>query len=319
MTLKRDRLKILLACVAALGLVGGAYWLTQQQQADERLTRPLVPEHLAPREPDDIAWFFLRNRLVAAGDDPRAVAALLEALRAPAPQVLSETWSGRATISDAGVPFAIGLSSGQVLLVDENALWCRNETVRTLGSALARHRPAQIAFEPGSLTIVTSPRYRLEAEGMRVCAVWNARGRSWLSSRKVSGSTMERVRAALLQTRSIYLGEGAPVEPMGGERNTPWPGTRVHFTPRPPIVVVPTASWSSVLVLRQSQLNRGAKAAVAGPTIAPYAVLVEPEKHSCDQAIVIPCPDYADTASVWLRLTGTKRWFHAGIVPLRYP
>lgn len=313
------RARLVLACVAILGVLGGTYWLIGQQHAKEGVMPPLVPGHLAPHDARDIGWFFLRNRLVAAEDDPHAVAVLLDALRTPVPKAQSGRTSIRLTISDADSPFAMGLSNGRVLLVDEHALWLRRETLRDLGSALTRHRPTGIAFEPGSLTIATSRQHRLPAEGFRLSEVWDPATRSWVASGALSDDAIEEVRAALSQARTIYVGDGVPAEPIGGDRNTPWPGTRVVFQAPTQITIVPTTSWPSVMALRQSESRRGARRMDAGGTIASYAALVEPEHRSCDQAIVIPSPAYPDTASVWIRCAHSERWLYAGIVPLKYP
>jgi len=137
-----------------------------------------------------------------------------------------------------------------------------------------------------------------------------------------------RINVALSSVRRIYFSldphsslEGSTVAPTGyaSAGQPPW---RIEFDRPVPIEVIPVEEWDPYYYLEgregmhRDDLREPQPKAVPGRM---QALVVSLEKRYVDQAVILPQRAYPDTAEVHVRLSDTKKWLNAGIVPLRYP
>jgi hypothetical protein len=301
-------------------------------QRAEQKEGPLAPKDLAPKSQDDIEWFLIGQYLFRGDYDPELTKWVFTAFHAPMPYLRFEP--GTADLAPyTTTPFAVGVRDGRVVLACWDRLM-RHTIGREVFSRARRHIPMGLtdAEQEGALGLTPSEDMRLRPGSWRLIAIGVKSRRpseSWDAwSGPVPADWRSRIATALSSARRIYFSldpysslEGRTMAPTGyaAAGRPPW---RIEFDSPMPIEVIPVEQWDPYYYLEgregmhRDHLREPQPRAVPGRT---QALSVKLERRHVDQAVILPQRAYPDTAQVYVRISDTKQWLNAGIVPLKYP
>ena len=283
---------------------------------------PLMDGTVGPLYRENVQWFLIANRLLSPEDAPDVAKELLEAINGPVEYLSFERPKGAKLAPMEAWPFAICVADGRVFLGDELRLWSDQHFSRSLIKRLLAMVPETVSFEPGAeseLAITPNRHLRLVVPRWTLLSVWDESARSWVPPPPGTAAGLAaRLDAFLAMTRRVHFVDTRPGAPGWTRQSVPdgdgqaaAPSCRVQFAKPSELVLVETSDWHPYYYLDETR-----SASVSGRV---QSLAVRTKMSSADEAVIVPQHRDEDTARVYLRVTGTKRWVNAGIVPLKYP
>lgn len=280
---------------------------------------PLLNGTLGATHRESVQWFLIANRLFSPEDAPDVSKELLEAMEAPVDYLSFERPKDAKLAPMEAWPFAVCLANGTVILADELRLMS-DQNLRGLWEHLLM-LPRTVTFQPGSqweLALTLSPELRLAVPQWKLVSLWDESAHSWAPPQQIPAGLAARIHAFLSLTRRVHFFDtrsGAPgwtrESVPSGDCQAAAPSCRVQFAKPLELLLVETSDWDP-----NYYLNETRSASVSGRV---QSLAARTKVSSADEAVIVPQHRYEDTARVYLRLTGSKRWVDAGIVPLKYP